>query len=70
MKPIANWKRGWRMISVQCMTLAAALQGAWQAVPDDWKATLSPGLVHWLTLGLLMLGIAGRLVQQDKVSQS
>lgn len=69
MKVVKNWKRCWRMLSIQAMTAAAAIQGAWQGVPEDWKASLSPGLVHWLTLGLLVLGIAGRLVQQDKVNQ-
>lgn len=66
MKLIANWRKSWRMLSVQAMTAAAAIQGAWASVPDDLKASVPPGVVQWLTLGLLVLGIAGRLVDQPK----
>lgn len=67
MKLIDNWRKAWRMASVQCMTAAAAVQGAWTSIPDDMRTAVPAGLVHWLTLALLVLGIAGRLIQQDKV---
>ena len=66
---IPNWRRAWRMLSVQCMTLAAAIQGTWPLMPEDMKATLHPSVVHWVSLALLIAGIAGRLVQQPKVDQ-
>jgi len=69
MKLIENWRKSWRMLSVQAMTAAAAIQGAWASVPEDMKASIPPGLVHWVTLSLLVLGIAGRLVDQPKVKQ-
>lgn len=66
MKLIPNWKRAWRMFSVQAMALAGAIQGAWPLVPEDLKTSLPPTLVHWVSVALLLAGIAGRLVDQPK----
>jgi hypothetical protein len=56
------------MLSVQAMTLAGAIQGAWLFVPEDMKASIPPNVVQWLTMALLALGVAGRIVKQEKVS--
>lgn len=69
MKLIDNAGKAWRMFSVQAMALAAAIQGVWPSIPDDMKAALPPHLVHWVSLALLLAGIVGRLVVQDKVQQ-
>ena len=69
MKLIPNWRKSWRMLSVQAMTAATAIQGAWMGIPDDMKASIPPTIVHWATMGLLAFGIAGRLVDQPKVKQ-
>lgn len=69
MKLIDNWKRAHRMLSIQAMTLAAAIQGAWPAMPEDLKTALPPHLVHWVSIGLLVAGIVGRLLDQPKVKQ-
>jgi hypothetical protein len=61
---VDNWKSCWRWFSTQAMTLAAAIQGAWMFIPEDMKATMPPNLVQAVTVGLLALGIAGRLVKQ------
>lgn len=50
------------------MTLAGAIQGAWLFVPEDMKSTIPPNVVQWTTLALLGLGVAGRLVKQQKVN--
>jgi hypothetical protein len=52
------------MFSVQAMTLAGALQGAWLAIPPDLKAHVPDGLVYVVTLAILALGVIGRLVVQ------
>ena len=67
MKLIPEARRAWRMFSVQAQALALALLGAWQAVPDDIKTTLPPSLGYWVAMGLMVLGIAGRLIQQPTV---
>lgn len=61
---VDEWRSAWRWISVNCMVLAAALQGAWMNLPDDMKAALPQNAVHWSSLALLVLGVAGRVTQQ------
>lgn len=64
MKLVPEARRAWRWFSVQAMTLAGSLQGAWLAVPDDLRSNVPGMLVHVVTIVLLVAGIAGRLVQQ------
>jgi len=66
MKLIPNWKKSWRMVSVQAMALAGSIQGAWMFIPEDMKASISPNIVQGVTVALLVLGIAGRMVDQPK----
>ena len=64
MKLVADWKDAWKWISVNCMVIATAIQGAWVYVPEDMRTSLPPNLVHFLTIGLLAVGVAGRLIKQ------
>jgi hypothetical protein len=61
---VEDAKKAWTWFSVQAMTLAGALQGAWMVIPDDLKASVAPNVVHGVTMALLIAGVAGRLVQQ------
>ncbi len=63
---VENWRGAWRWFSMQAMALVVALQGAWAAMPDDLKQHFPPLLVTALSVGLLLLGIGGRLVRQSK----
>ena len=64
MKLIPNWRRAWRMFSVQAMTAATAILGAWQAFPPDLRDSLPETWVHGSAMALLVLGIVGRLIAQ------
>jgi hypothetical protein len=64
MKFIPEVRRAWRFISVQAMSAAVALLGAWEVLPDDLKAGIPHSVVTWTAVVLLVLGIVGRLVQQ------
>ena len=66
MKLIANWKKAWRMLSVQAMALAGAVQGAWLFIPTDMRDSIPANVVQGVTIALLVLGVAGRLVDQPK----
>jgi hypothetical protein len=66
MKLVDDWKQAWKWLSVNCMAVAGAIQCTWLAIPDDMRSSVPPALVHWLTLTLLIAGIAGRLIRQDK----
>lgn len=65
MKLVDEAKHAWRMLSVQAMTAALALQGAWASAPDDMKASIPHQYVAYATGALLVLGMLGRLVKQD-----
>jgi hypothetical protein len=63
---VEEWKQAWRWISVQAMAATAAIQAVWASLPDDLKQHLPGRLVTALSLGLLLLGIGGRLVRQER----
>lgn len=63
---VQEWKTAWRWFSVQAMAATAAVQMVWAGLPDDLKQHLPERLVAALSLGLLLVGIAGRLVRQEK----
>jgi hypothetical protein len=65
MNLVAEWRQAWRWFSCQAMALAAAIQGAWAAVPDDMKTRIPDWIVTASTLALLLAGIGGRLVKQQ-----
>lgn len=67
MKLIPNWRRAWRMVSVQCQATAIAVLGGWQSLEPELKAHIPAWAVLTLAVGLLVAGIVGRLVQQDSV---
>lgn len=64
MKLIDNAGRAWRFFSVQAMAVAGAMQAAWVAMPEDLKSRVPADLVDVMTVGILVLGIVGRLVDQ------
>jgi hypothetical protein len=70
MKLIPNWRKAWRMLSMQAMAAAAILQTAWETNPDAIRAVLPSAWVPWVTVALLLFGMAGRVVQQRKVTGS
>jgi len=68
MKLIPQWKRAFRMFSVQAMVLAGAIQAAWVALPADMMDAIPDPWVRGITIAFLVLGVIGRLVDQPKVS--
>ena len=68
MKLIENAAKAWRMFSVQAMGLALVVQAVWVELPADLRDSLDSTTVRYITIGLLIAGVFGRLVKQDKVS--
>ena len=66
---IEEWRQAWRWFSMQAMALAAAVQGAWAAVPADMKAHVPAALLTTATIALLLAGIGGRLVKQERLAR-
>ena len=65
MKLVENAREAWRWFSVQAMTLATALQGAWLTLSDSQRAGLPGVILSTVTIAVLVLGFIGRLVKQD-----
>lgn len=65
MRLAKDWRHAPRWYSVQAQGLALTLVVAWQAVPDDLRASAPGWLATTLLVAILALGIAGRLVDQD-----
>lgn len=68
MKLIPEWRRSWRMFSVQALAVIAAAPLVWAELPDDAKASVTALVpTEWLpfiTTGVALAGIIGRLVDQ------
>lgn len=64
MKLVANWKQGWRWLSVHLMALGAAIQGAWLAVPDTMRSFLPDKWSHIAALVTFAAGIGARFISQ------
>lgn len=67
---IPEWRKAGRMLSVQCMALGVAIQGAYTSLPTEMVAVIPPAIIHFTTLTLFALGIIGRLVKQKKVRET
>lgn len=61
---IPNWRNAWRMFSIQAYGLSLAAIGAWQALPEEMRASAP----EWLPATMLVLiqisGVVGRLIDQ------
>jgi len=66
MKLVDEAKSAWRWFSMQAMALVVVVQAAWAGIPDDLKQHFPTWMVTALSIGLLVFGIGGRLVRQDK----
>ena len=65
MKLVKDAGKAWRWFSVQTMALQGAAGGAWLAVPDDMRASVPSEWLAACAVALTVLGIAGRLVDQN-----
>jgi len=57
-------RESWRWFSVQCLSLALAIELSWAAVPLDLKERIPEAWADWLVTVLLVLGVIGRHVKQ------
>lgn len=64
MKLVDDVKHAWKWISVQAMTASAAVQAAWVSFPDDLKQHFPAWIVTTLSIGLLVVGVGGRMIKQ------
>jgi hypothetical protein len=60
LKLIPQWRRWWRMNSVQVFGLIAALPVVWSQLPDDVKAMVP---AEWRAGIIVALGLAGAILR-------
>ena len=64
MKLVPDAKDAWRWFSVQALTLIAALQVMWETLPAEALAVIPADWRGYITIGLAVAGLIGRLVYQ------
>lgn len=68
MKLVDDWKRCYRWFSVQSMAISGALLATWALMPEDLKSSLPPQMIVGTAVGILALGVIGRVVEQPPKS--
>ena len=63
---VDDWKRAWRWFSVQAFLLLGAAGPVWAMIPQDWRSAVPSQWMGWAAAVLAVVGIAGRIINQDK----
>lgn len=66
MKLIDDWKGCWKFLSVQAQALGVAISSTYAVLYDQLKDNFPPKYMIALTGAVFLLGIAGRVISQDK----
>lgn len=66
LKLVDDWKDCLRWFSVNMMLIAATIQGVWASLSDDMRASVPQGTVSGITIFVLVMGVAGRLIKQER----
>lgn len=64
MKLVDNWKSLWKSFSLWAMAVSTGTLLFWPTLPDDFTKALPDGTVSYVAVGVLVLGIIGRGVDQ------
>jgi len=64
-KLVPDWRRAWRWYSVNCPMLAVALLGTWATLPEKMQDSFTPLQLQCMAIGLIVLGVGGRLIDQS-----
>jgi hypothetical protein len=67
MKLVENAKSWYKMFSIQAQIAAGSILGSWSLIPEDLKQHLPQNIVIGIAVGLLALGVVGRLVKQNNI---
>lgn len=63
-KLVEGWRKSWKWFSVQAMVVSTAILSTWAVLPADLKAKLPEDVGLYAAIATLVLGVAGRLVDQ------
>lgn len=68
-KLVDNWTSGWKWISNICMALSLAVIQYWDMIPADMKLMLQGTSTGQIVFWILVIGIAGRHIDQGTGSK-
>ena len=63
---VEDWHKAWKWASVQAMVAAGSLQPTWAMIPPYWQQRFPQALITGVTVGLLILGVVGRVIQKKE----
>lgn len=63
---VPDWRDWWKWASIRFNGAAIAVQATWASLSDDMRAEFPKHAIMWLTIALLAMGTAGRLMKQGK----
>ena len=77
MKLIDNWKKSWKLWSIQLNILSiiiitiltdlpSHIISSWALLPEEFKSQLDKDIVAGISIGLIILNILARLVSQTR----
>ena len=69
MKLVPNAASAPRWLSMQILTIVAALQVAWETLPPDALAVIPVDWRGYITLGLVLAAMIGRLIDQGTATK-
>lgn len=70
MQLVPNWRKAWRMLSVQIPAVNVAFLSTWAMLPPKFQDVLPTPWVIGITVGLLVFGVIGRLIDQPKTKEA
>jgi hypothetical protein len=68
MRLIDNWRVAGKFLSVQANAIGASLATGYLTLYDKLKENFPPKYMFTITVAVFVLGIIGRLIQQDDKS--
>ena len=64
MKLVEDAGQAWKWFSVQALVAIGLVQAAWETLPAEAMAVIPDDWRGYITLGLAIAGLAGRLIAQ------
>ena len=64
LKPVPDWRQAWRWLSIQFPVINTAFLATWALLPAKFQDSLPLPWVLGIAIALLVLGVAGRLIDQ------
>lgn len=67
---VKNWREAWKWLSLHALLWATVITTVWAELPPDVKASLPADLVSYVSSSILVFGIIGRFIDQEKKNAS